>query len=138
MAMNFKRNVIRKQRHTGAAANGDRVNGLKTLITSGSDIKSQSNEQSHELNAGRSEARQLVQQMKETVRNQLNPVNSQISAASLQLVQDQKATQLSLPSRSALTRTLNRSKQTTSLPTIATDDRHFEKPDRFKQFCFFF
>ena len=75
--------------------------------------------------------------MKETVRNQLNPVNSQIIAASLQLVQDEKATQLSLPSRSALTRTLNRSKQTTSLPTIATDDRHFEIPDRFKQFCLF-
>ena len=33
---------------------------------------------------------------------------------------------LSLPSRSALTRTLNRSKETTSLPTIARDDRHFE------------
>ena len=109
----------------------------KTLITSGSDIISQSNEHSHELNAGRSEARQLVQQMKETVRSQLNPVNSQIIAASLQLVQDEKATQLSLPSRSALTRTLNRSKQTTSLPTIATDDRHFEIPDRFKQFCLF-
>ena len=98
---------------------------------------SQSNEHSHELNAGRSEARQLVQQMKETVRSQLNPVNSQIIAASLQLVQDEKATQLSLPSRSALTRTLNRSKQTTSLPTIATDDRHFEISDRFKQFCLF-
>ena len=53
--------------------------------------------QSNELNAGRPEARQLVQQMKETVRNQLNPVNSQIIAASLQLVQDEKATQLSLP-----------------------------------------
>ena len=109
----------------------------KTLITSGSNIISQSNEHSHELNTGRSEARQLVQQMKETVRSQLNPVNSQIIAASLQLVQDEKATQLSLPSRSALTRTLNRSKQTTSLPTIATDDRHFEIPDRFKQFCLF-
>ena len=75
--------------------------------------------------------------MKETVRNQLNPVNSQIIAASLQLVQDEKTTQLSLPSRLALTRTLNRSKQTASLPTIATDDRHFEIPDRFKQFCLF-
>ena len=42
----------------------------KTLITSGCDIISQSNEHNHELNAGRSEARQLVQQMKETVRNQ--------------------------------------------------------------------
>ena len=75
--------------------------------------------------------------MKETVRNQLNPVNSQIIAASLQLVQDEKTTQLSLPSRLALTRTLNRSEQTASLPTIATDDRHFEIPDRFKQFCLF-
>ena len=53
----------------------------------------------------------------------------------MQLVQEDKATQLSLPSRSALTRILNRSKQTTSLPTIATDDRNFEIPDRFKQFC---
>ena len=61
------------------------------------DIISQSNEHSHELNAGRPEARQLVQQMEETVRNQLNPVNSQIIAARLQLVQDEKATQLSLP-----------------------------------------
>ena len=104
MAMNFKRNAIRRQRHTGAAANGDRINA-NTLITSGSDIISHSNEHSHELNAGRSEARQLVQQMKETVRNQLNPVNSQIIAAGLQLVQDEKVTQLSLPSRSALTRT---------------------------------
>ena len=63
--------------------------------------------------------------------------NSQIIAASLQLVQDEKATQLSLSSRLALTRTLNRSKQTTSLPTIATDDCHFEVPDRFKQFRLF-
>ena len=75
--------------------------------------------------------------MKETVTNQLNPLNSQIIAASLQLVQDDKATQLTLPSRSALTRPLNRSKPTKSLPTIATDDRHFEIPDLFKQFCLF-
>ena len=40
-------------------------------------------------------------------------------------------------SRWALTRTLSRSKQTTSLPIIAKDDRHFEIPDRFKQFCLF-
>ena len=78
----------------------------KPLITSGSDIISHSNENSHELNAGRSEARQIVQQMKETVKSQLNPVNSHISAANLQSVQDDKSTQLSLPSRSAITRTL--------------------------------
>ena len=62
---------------------------------------SQSNKHSHELNAGRSEARQLVQQMKETVRSQLNPVNSQIIAASLQLVQDEKSnpTVFALPVR---------------------------------------
>ena len=75
--------------------------------------------------------------MKETVRNQLNPVNSRIIAASLQLVQDDNATKLSLPFWSARTRTLNRSKQTTSQPTFATYDRHFEIPDRVKQLCLF-
>ena len=74
--------------------------------------------------------------MKETVRSQLNPVNSQIIAASLQLVQDDKATQLSLLSRSALTQFLNRSKQTPSLPTIATDDP-IKIPDPFTLFCLF-
>ena len=52
-------------------------------------------------------------------------------------MQDDKATQLSWPSQSALTRTLNRSKQLTSLLTIATGDRHFEIPHRFKQFSLF-
>ena len=70
--------------------------------------------------------------------NQLNTVNSQIIAAGLQLVQDDRATvfaQLFLPFRSAITRTLNRCKQTSSRPTIATDDRYFEIPDRSKHFC---
>ena len=57
--------------------------------------------------------------------------------ASLQLMQDDKATQLSLHSRSAVTQTLNTSKSTTSMPTIATDDRHFEIPHQYKQFCLF-
>ena len=81
-------------------------------------------EHSHELSAGRSEARQLVQQMKETVGNQLNPVKTQIIATNLQLMQDDKATQLSLPFRSAIRQTYNRRKQTTSLPTIVTDDQN--------------
>ena len=53
------------------------------------------------------------------------------------MVQVDKATPLFLPSRSAITRALNISNQTTSLPLIARDKRHFEISDRFKQFCLF-
>ena len=67
--------------------------------------------------------------MNETIRPLLNPVKSQIIEASLQLVEYEKA--LPLPSQSAITRTLYRSKQR-SQRTNATDDRHFEIPDYFK------
>ena len=68
---------MQRQQYTSAAANGDNIKP--------------SNKHSQELNAGRSEDRRLNQQMKETVRNQLNLVNSQIIGASLQLMQDDKA-----------------------------------------------
>ena len=69
------------------------------------------------------------------LRNQLNTVNSQIIAASLQLVQDHKAnpTVFALPvGDNAIFR-----QKKTSQPTIDSEDRLFEIPDPFKQIWFF-
>ena len=75
--------------------------------------------------------------MKREARQQIVPVNICIIATCLQEVTDEKAVQLSLPSRAALNRTLNRQKQNLvpSLPIIK--DRHFIIPTEYSDFCLF-
>ena len=81
------------------------------------------------------EARQLVSQLKETAKSQTNPVNNQLIAASLKPLNNNPAIQLSLPSRAALTRTLNRNKMQGLLEVISSTDRHFDIPDKYLPFC---
>ena len=45
------------------------------------------------------------------------------------------AIQLSLPSRAALTRTLNRNKMQEPLEVISSTDRHFDIPEKYLSFC---
>ena len=106
-----------------------------TLLTCGETIISFNHQHSHELNPGRVEARQLVCKLKETAKSQFNPVNNQLIAASLKTVNNNPATQLSLPSRAALTRTLSRNKIYGPLGVISSTDRHFDIPDKYLPFC---
>ena len=106
-----------------------------SLITCDETIISFNHEHSHEFNPGRVEARQLVSQLKETAKLQINPVNNQLIAASLKTVDNNPAIQRSLPSRTALTRTLNRNKMQGPLEVISSTDRHFDIPDKYLPFC---
>ena len=107
-----------------------------SLITCDETIISFNHEHSHEFNPGRVEARQLVSQLKETAKSQINPVNNQLIAASLKTVNNNPAIQLSLPSRAALTRTLNRNKMQGPLEVISSTDRHFDIPDKYLPFVY--
>ena len=51
----------------------------------------------HEFNPSGVEARQLVSQLKETAKSQINPVNNQKVEAGLKTVNDNPETQLSHP-----------------------------------------
>ena len=106
-----------------------------TLKTCDETIISFNHKYSHEFNPGRVEARQLVSQLRETAKSQINPVNNQFIAASLKTVNDSPAIQLSLPSCAALTRTLNRNKTQEPLEVVSSTDRHFDIPDKYLPFC---
>ena len=56
-------------------------------------------------------------------------------ASSLKTVNNDPANQLSLPSRAALTRTLNRNKMQDQNAVISSTDRHFDIPDKNLPFC---
>ena len=81
-----------------------------TSITRENDLISCRNEHTHEVFPGRSDARLLVQKMKQDTKIQQIPVNSIIIANGLQSVSEEKAVQLALPCRSAINRALNRQK----------------------------
>ena len=81
-----------------------------TAITRENDLISCRNEHTHEVFPGRSDARLLVQKMKQDTKIQQVPVNSIIIANGLQSVSEEKAVQLALPCRSAINRALNRQK----------------------------
>ena len=106
-------------------------------VTAGDELVSTKNEHSHDVRPGKIEANQIMHQMKKEARQQIVPVNSSIIATCLQEVTDEKAVQLSLPSRVAINRTLNRQKQNLvpSLPII--EDRHFIIPTEYSDFCLF-
>ena len=105
-----------------------------TLVTCNETIISFNHEQSHEFNPGRVEARQIVSQLNETAKSQINPVNNQLIAASLKTVNDNPAIQLSLSSRAALTRTLHGNKTQEPLRVISSTDRHLNIPDKYLPF----
>ena len=108
-----------------------------TAITRENGLISCRNEHTHEVFPGRSDARLLVQNMKQDTKIQQVPVNSIIIANGLQSVSEEKAVQLALPCRSAVNRALNRQKVSDrpTLPPI--DDRHFEVPKQHEDFCVF-
>ena len=108
-----------------------------TAITRENDLISCRNEHMHEVFPGRSDARLLVQKMKQDTKIQQVPVNSIIIANGLQSVSEEKAVQLALPCRSAINRALNRQKvnDRPTLPPIV--DRHFEVPKQHEDFCVF-
>ena len=62
-----------------------------TAITRDNDLFSFTNEHTHEVFPGRSEARLLVQKMKQDTKIQQVPVNSNITANGLQSVSEEKA-----------------------------------------------
>ena len=97
-------------------------------VTAGDELVSTTNEHSHDVITGKIEANQITHQKKKEARQQIVPVNSSLIATCLQEVTDGKAVQLSLPSRGAINRTLNRQKQNLvpSLPIIK--DRFFIIP----------
>ena len=106
-------------------------------VTAGDELVSTKNEHSHDVRPGKIEANQIMHQMKKEARQQIVPVSSSIIATCLQEVTDEKAVQLSLPSRAAINRTLNRQKQNfvPSMPIIK--DRHFIIPMEYFDFCLF-
>ena len=69
---------------------------------------SKKNEHKHDVRHRKIEANQIMHQMKKEARQQIVPVNSSIIATCLQEVTDEKAVQLSLPSRAAINRTWSR------------------------------
>ena len=79
-------------------------------VTAGDELVSTKNEHKHDVRPGKVEANQIMHQKKREARQQIVPVNSSIIITCLQEVTDEKAVQLSLPSRPALNRTLNRQK----------------------------
>ena len=86
---------------------------------------------------GRSDARLLVQKMKQDTKIQQVPIKSIIMANGLQSLSEEKAVRLALPCRSAINRALNRQKinERPTLPPIV--DRHFEVPKQHEDFCVF-
>ena len=105
--------------------------------TAGDELVSTKNEHSHDIRPGKIEANQIKHQMNKEARQQIVPVSSSIIATCLQEMTDEKAVQLSLPSRGAKNKTLNRQKQNLvpSLPIIK--DRHFIIPMEYSDICLF-
>ena len=81
-----------------------------TIVTCADRMLSSKNDHSHDVVPGKPEARQIVERMKFTARNEQDPVNSAVISTKVATV-DEVSVQLSMPSRSALNRTLNRQKQ---------------------------
>ena len=108
-----------------------------TAITRDNDLISCRNEHTHEVFPGRSDARLLVQKMKQDTKIQQVPVNSIFIANGLQSVFEEKAVRLALPCRSAINWALNRQKvnERPTLPPIV--DRNFEVPKQHEDFCVF-
>ena len=82
-----------------------------TAITTGKQLPSKKNEHNHEFIPGHLLAKQIIGQMKETARTEQKPINNMIIASSLFSIGSDIATQLSLSTRSAINRTLNRQKR---------------------------
>ena len=78
-----------------------------------------------------------MHQMKRDVRQQVVPVNSSIIATCLQEVTGEKAVQLSLTSRAAINRTLNRQKQNLVPSLLIIKDRHLIIPTESSDCCLF-
>ena len=110
-----------------------------TIVTCADRMLSSKNDHSHDIVPGKPEARQIVERMKFTARNEQDPVNSAVIATQVATV-DEVSVQLSMPSRSALNRTLNRQKQKnneSSMIAITCTERNFALPDEYKDFCLF-
>ena len=106
-------------------------------VTAGDELVSTKNEHSHDVRPGKIESNQIMHHIKKETRQQIVPVNSSIIATCLQEVTDEKAVQLSLPSRAAINITISSQKQNliTSMPIIK--DRHFIIPTEKSDFCLF-
>ena len=107
----------------------------KTAITADKELLASKHEHNHEFVPGKPEARQIVQTMKQAAKT--NPVNSALIAESLQAVPSEFAIQMSLPSRAAMNKALNRQKAPIKESTHPITDRHFEVPAEFQDFCLF-
>ena len=102
-----------------------------TAITANEQLLSTKNEHNHEIITGHVEAKKIVGKMKKTARTEQNPVNNMIIASNLQPIASDIATQLSLPTRSAINRSLNRQKVTEDKNEPPIIDRHFDIPVQF-------
>ena len=60
----FQNSAIQRQQHTGSAANGDHIS-FRKLSSLWGEIISNSNENSQEINAGRSEVSQLIKRRRQ-------------------------------------------------------------------------
>ena len=81
-----------------------------TAITTGKQLLSKKNEHYHEIVPRQVQAKRILGQMKKTANTEQNPVNNLIIASSLLTIESDIATQLSLPTRSAINWKLNRQK----------------------------
>ena len=81
-----------------------------TIVTCADRMLSSKNDHSRDIVPGKPEARQIVERMKFTARKEQDPVISAVIATQVATV-DEVSVQLSMPSRSALNRALNRQKQ---------------------------
>ena len=108
-----------------------------TAITANEQLLSTKNEHNHEIIPGHVEAKKIVGKMKKTARTEQNPVNNMIIASNLQPIASDIATQLSLPTRSVINRSLNRQKVTEDKKKPPIIDRHFDIPVQFQEFCLY-
>ncbi len=90
---------------------------------------------SHESVPGKHEVRQVVETMKQATKT--NRGNSALIAESLQAVPSEFAIQMSLPSRAAINKALNRQRAPIKESKNSITDRHFEVPAEFQDFCLF-
>ena len=108
-----------------------------TAITANEQLLSTKNEHNHETIPGHVEAKKIVGKMQKTARTEQNRVNNMIIASNLQPIASDIATQLSLPTRSAINRSLNRQKVTEDKKEPPIIDRHFDIPVQFQEFCLY-
>ena len=106
-------------------------------VTAGDELVSTKIKNSHDVRPRKIEANRNMHQMKKEAKQQIIHVKSSVIATCFQEASDEKTFQLSLPSRAAINKTLNRHKQNLALSAPIIKDRLFVFPKKYIDFCLF-